>query len=494
MGNMISRAKNIVESSEHSTTYATNGDISLNAANQVKLRSTDKVVYDKYQAPEKKHKELKKFMIHFRRPASYKGEYGFDWLRDEYIHSIYLVMQGNSGAMKPLSNDVEATKKEYLKDVKNPIKPYGKDYYPAWLSLFPHTTAQQFKYGSDMNKNGVQLDLELEEIEEVISDGTQIILESKNPHLKVSPAQINIGALIGAGKKKKYFDGQKIGYYTLKGAVNIVNNGAPLKQHEEIKIFAKLGDKKEEVGKLMVYNNHVIPKLEIVLVRVNTKKETSGNIKKQLVKDAEYQFKHASFNQALIRAEVKTDTDFNVYDLPEKDPEVTYFWDRTLMASVAEKYQDQLLQSIIRLYEKYGKHKPVGGSIDGDANKRTYMFLTDLEASALAGLTSTRAGDIVNEFQWGNSYMIFLSGLSSRRTLIHEAGHSLGLQHTFSTGDPLEGLTPPPYTLYKGYTDNIMDYTWQEGNNDNPFKEHMYAFFKFQWDIMRKDRSLILNY
>ena len=37
---------------------------------------------------------LRKFTIHFRRPAKlkqkkgappYKGEYGFDWLRDEYI-------------------------------------------------------------------------------------------------------------------------------------------------------------------------------------------------------------------------------------------------------------------------------------------------------------------------------------------------------------------------------------------------------------------------
>ncbi|KES14527.1 hypothetical protein GASC598B02_003200, partial [Gilliamella apicola SCGC AB-598-B02] len=37
---------------------------------------------------------LQRFTIHFRRPAKlkqnknapYKGEYGFDWLRDEYIY------------------------------------------------------------------------------------------------------------------------------------------------------------------------------------------------------------------------------------------------------------------------------------------------------------------------------------------------------------------------------------------------------------------------
>ena len=39
---------------------------------------------------------LRKFTIHFRRPDtlkeksnySYRGEYGFDWLRDEYIYPI----------------------------------------------------------------------------------------------------------------------------------------------------------------------------------------------------------------------------------------------------------------------------------------------------------------------------------------------------------------------------------------------------------------------
>ena len=56
----------------------------------------------------------------------------------------------------------------------------------------------------------------------------------------------------------------------------------------------------------------------------------------------------------------------------------------------------------------------------------------------------------------------------------------------------------------KGYTDNYMDYTWQRGENDsrggffstgdNTYKGKMYSFFKWQWDIMRRDRSLTFNY
>ncbi|SEW55904.1 zinc metalloprotease [Chitinophaga arvensicola] len=499
MGNMISIAKNIVENSETSTTYATNGDISLQAASQVKLRSTDKIIYDKYQAPEKKEKELKQFLVHFRRPAGYKGEYGFDWLRDDYIYAINYVELDNNGApcqsVVPLANDVAAVKNEYTKEVKSPIKPYGKDYYPAWLSLFPHTTAQQFKHGSSMNKNGAQLDLELEEIEDVISDGTEIIFESKNPNLKVTPQKINIAALMGSGKQTRYRPGgQPVKFYLLKGGINVVNTDAPLQQHEEIKVYAKLGDKKEEVGKLMVYNNHIIPKMELVLVKVGTQANSVSTIDQQLIKDLEYQFKRSSFNQALIRAEIKADTTFETGVLPLTDTGVTNFWNNVLGGS-GRFNTDQFLKDVIALYEKYGQHKPAGGRINADANKRTYIFLTDLPASYLQGLAAGE-GDIMKEFVWGNAYVVFLSGLKNRRTLLHEAGHSLGLQHTFSAGEPLVGLKPPPYTLYQGYTDNIMDYTWQLNRNPNPYdsNDSMRSFFKFQWDIMRQDRSLILNY
>ncbi|MBS0026511.1 hypothetical protein ACTJJ0_02845 [Chitinophaga sp. 22321] len=499
MGNMISIAKTIVENSEQSTIYATDGDLSLNAASLVKLKSTDKIIYDKYKAPEKKEKQLKKFLVHFRRPAGYMGEYGFDWIRDEYIHALYFIERDNNShacmSTLPLASDVAAVKATYLKDVKNPVKPYGKDYYPAWLSIFPHTNSRQFKHGSDMNKNGAQLDLELEEIEEVVSDGTTLIFESKNPHLKITPQEINIAALMGSGKQTRFLpNGVKVKYYTLKGAVNVVNKDAPLQNHEEIKVFAKLGDKKEEVGKLMVYLNNVIPKMELALVKVSHQGSSITTIDQQHVKDFEYQFKRNSFNQALIRAELKTDTSFDISTLPLIDKDVTSCLDN--LYSVKKVFDPhQYLQDVIRLYEKYGEHKPTGGSIDGDANKRTYIFLSDIGAGNLYGTTSGQ-GDLANEFEWGNAYMIFQKGLGDRATLLHEAGHSLGLQHTFSAGDPLSGLPAPPYTFFQGHTDNIMDYTWQTNGNRNPFvaKDNLRSFFKFQWDIMRKDRSLILNY
>lgn len=86
-----------------------------------------------------------------------------------------------------------------------------------------------------------------------------------------------------------------------------------------------------------------------------------------------------------------------------------------------------------------------------------------------------------------------------KRTVIHECGHSLSLPHVFQ-----EGSYAGKHTFYHGYTDNYMDYTWQRGPNNasgrktssgrNVHEGNMYSFFKWQWDTLRTDRSLIFSY
>lgn len=95
------------------------------------------------------------------------------------------------------------------------------------------------------------------------------------------------------------------------------------------------------------------------------------------------------------------------------------------------------------------------------------------------------------------SYVIFATALQSKRTVIHE-GNSFSLTHAFQ-----EGIHNSPHIFYNGYTDNYMDYTWQAGtfrngklysSGANMYKDKMFSFFKWQWDIMRADRSLIFKY
>ncbi|MBE0443559.1 zinc-dependent metalloprotease [Psychrobacter sp. FME13] len=76
-------------------------------------------------------------------------------------------------------------------------------------------------------------------------------------------------------------------------------------------------------------------------------------------------------------------------------------------------------------------------------------------------------------------------------TTIHELGHTLGLPHTFETSSSAK------HQFYQGYTDNIMDYNDKldpSGINQdiqlNEFYENNLASFKWQWDIIRNDRSI----
>ncbi|WP_018628152.1 hypothetical protein [Niabella aurantiaca] len=489
MGDIIFKAKRIQENANDVTWIAHDGNTSLGAKGLV-CKNGDQGEQLLRGAPpareQQQSKVLKKFLVHFRRPDDYEGAYGFDWLREEYIFPLVTVTHDNNGAvipgsMHPLCKDVPKLKQEYLRDVKNPIAPYGVRYYPAWLSLFPHTTTQQFPHGSTMHKNGVSLDLQFDELEPMIDDGTEIILESCHEGIEVTPSKFSVAEVIASGKKRRLINPNYVNYYTLKKKVNIKCT-KPLGAHEEIKVYAKLEGRKEEVGKLMIYKNNVIPKAEIVVVNVITSPTQKGALRN----DYQHLFKNQSFNQALIRAEVKVDTEFdltaltghadaNNFLIATQNPNTTY-------AQIRDGFRD--------LYDKYGKYKATGG-IDGNINKRTYLFFTTLSAGNTLGVCS-----LANNV-WGNMYVVFHSGLLHDHTIVHECGHSLSLPHVFQEGSLAK------HTFYHGYTDNYMDYTWMAGiyrngqlysSGPNKYNGKMYAFYKWQWDIMRGDRSLIFNY
>lgn len=443
-------------------------------------------------APEVTSSDLKKFIVHFRRPSDYQGKYGFDWLRDEYIHPIVTVTNDNNGdsinTPTPLCKNVEDLKTEY-RDTS--INPYGKHYYPAWLSIFPNTTTAQFPHGSSMHRNGIKLDIEIEEIEELEQDDTELFFESNNKYLTITPNKLPLKNLLNS-KKSKDLSGKTVNFYSASKIVNIKCSGGTLNSHTDIKVFAKNGNSpKIEVGKLKVYKNNVIPKAEFVVVNVVTDDNEPGA---KLKEDYQYIFKNQSFNQALIRAEVKVDTIFNITKI--KSEEAFIFLQNK------ERYTAKdLLENIKSLYQKYGKYGDVKDGLDSDNTKRTFLFYTSLSANKVRGIASLD----YESYKWGNSLLILNSGLKNQRTIVHEAGHSLSLAHVFQEG----ALTD--YTFYHGYTDNYMDYDWQMGNliytvkngrrsltptssGSNIYSGKMYSFFKWQWDILRKDRSLTVNY
>lgn len=132
--------------------------------------------------------------------------------------------------------------------------------------------------------------------------------------------------------------------------VNIKCTGGVLNKHEEIKVFAKLDQEKVEVGKLMVYKNNVIPKAEIVAINVITHSVPNA----QLRNDYQYLFKNQSFNQALIRAEVKVDTHFDISKLPANDVDVINFKNNYInsQANIGTAKSSSFKKDLIKLYEE----------------------------------------------------------------------------------------------------------------------------------------------
>ena len=480
------------EEAEEVIIEATNGDLELVSQKKVIMQGlgnnsdTQETEEQSSSVSGGNHQtQLKKFLVHFRRPKDYRGEYGFDWLREEYIYPLVTVTNDNDGSpinrKVTLCKGVDSLKENYREDVVNPINPYGKEYFPAWLSIFPFTTNEQFPHGSRMHKNGVFLDLQIDEIDTIVPDGTEIIFETGSPYLEITPNKIPISEVLSTKKRSRRVGGNLINFYYLPKKINIKCKDQPLKRHKDIKVFAKLKGESKEIGKLMVYKNDVIPKAELVVVNVIT----NNNNKAKLYEGYQFLLKRQAFNQALIRAEVKIDTEFNLNNL-RHNSDVNVFLNnyRSLRA-------DQILDWITKLYEKYGKYGKVPGGINSNNTRKTFLFFTSLTAGNTLGITH------LEHNLWGNVFTIFHSGLLDEHTIVHECAHSLSLPHIFD-----DDLSQFPF--YWGYTDNYMDYTWQRGENDsrggffstgdNTYKGKMYSFFKWQWDIMRRDRSLTFNY
>ncbi|QYN45005.1 hypothetical protein GYM75_09205 [Gilliamella sp. ESL0441] len=502
---------------------------------------------------------LKKFTIHFRRPATikqknnapYQGQYGFDWLRDEYIYPIEFVdlkedQFRNLIYIKkytPLCQQPYFLKKEYLKDVKNPIKPYNKDYYPAWLAIYACNI--EGNANSSMHNKGVDLNLQLDEIDSINDDGTEIILKPGKSCLKVNPTQIPISKFIAQGKKTRILDQyskEKVNYYEIENAVNVICQGGTLDTHEEIKVFAKLGDTEIEVGKLMVYQNNIIPKLKINLVSVILEKDEKGNkIRPDYVKSINSLLSNKTFNQALIKPEITSIEEFDMLKFSEENPQnskLKSFLDnvknKALMSKKVSKNKSPDKYVFFRIIHYYKVYKEILNSFnEKQSNPQnhivTLFFVTVNPLNGrIGGLTIkdfkeiNHKGIIIEEKMLYHGYSIyFQNSLKDNCTIQHELGHSLTLHHIFE-----KQVSSPPITerlfnqfelnnfniysevtndfvFYQGYTENIMDYSFKRvsikieknyvlsNSDDNKYRGNRYSFFKWQWDLMRNSPVLV---
>ena len=205
--------------------------------------------------------------------------------------------------------------------------------------------------------------------------------------------------------------------------------------------------------------------------------------------DYEKFLKTSSLNQALIQVAIEKDFEFDLRKYRTQDIDVNIFINR-----VENNQTVNFLDNFYNFFYKYNKNNVLKNNkgaivkIGNENINKTYIFLTTMQQGTARGVGSQ-----------SNLILFGLAESDFNDILVHELGHTLGLSHTFETSDSFDntniGKKVETFEFLQGYTANFMDYKIAKSlnminqtliNENIKFK----YFLKFQWDIMRKDKSL----
>lgn len=246
----------------------------------------------------------RKFLVHFRKPPidnpwNFTGggvqNFGFDWLRDEYIYDIVSVLENNNEPTRLYRGDIDKLKKEYTHlwfddpqpvEVLSRIKTCGVDeYIPSWLAVFAekhkpkgvtHTYAKLYL---QIDQEAVDMDRPLTKDGTVLiftpsDDGVEIYFRDKPKNKPRSkPRSKNILEMpleifLEKGQLTRPLGRDtSIKYYADPTKQLTIKVKTPSDKVRHILVTAKHGNHSRDVGVLLIYPNHEIPTAHIQAVQ-----------------------------------------------------------------------------------------------------------------------------------------------------------------------------------------------------------------------------------
>ncbi|ASF42456.1 hypothetical protein [Capnocytophaga endodontalis] len=357
------------------------------------------------------------YLIHFRRPEDYYGEFGFDWMRDNYHDNTVI------------DSDYEKLKKEYYDCEKNEKVELSKnkEYFVPWLSIFPEQEKSELK-------QKVKLKIEVEKLNNYqIQDDDYIEIPSKagvifNPN-KIKVSEINKNTTIEVICKE------------------------PLER--DICITA-IDKNNIEVGKLNIIKNNGNYHLPIQLVKIITNKgnkgdneEASRKLSPSNIEILKKELQNKYYNQPLIHLKF----------LPIK--EVVIDIDEFKKKGVLSFHQDEMGEiSIVRALKNF----------DEEVFNKYFKGFKGI----VILLSAINENDITEGhakvFPLDTHYVFIIpTSLTNSLTIAHELGHVLGLFHSSFQGKENEKNIKETLNKYKNNPPKEINY----GGRIYPIKQFL---------------------
>ena len=434
--------------------------------------------------------------IYFRPTNTYKGEFGFDWLRNGDVDFNGMLFPGHNQSINDYKNIIAGgfgiaagvtttEKQEAYRKLETeysfiPINGKTEHYHYHWLSLFSEKAAT--KINSDIQhpagtevKSEATLNVVIklndltnkpERILFLIKDPKRLTVTSSNPADPYLPNTLICSSVNSTDK-------EILGTITIKCLKDLSKNTA-------IEAYAMKGDDPPLLaGVLMVNKNDfsVRKKQDVVVVYMLTRidggtPKNGSDIVKPHHFPSLYYFLHQNLLYGSIettRLDVMADIRFrlpsSLSGIEATHPDAGKYVSSYTIGSGASMISgfglDAAEQAQIYLTQKLpSEHR----------NKvRNFVFNEELSEAPVAG------------FSWNGSKVVFImkEGKDSHQVCAHETGHSLGLGHSFiNARDGIE-KSKKYYFESDDRTDNFLSY-----NQQNTTRK---STWYWQWQIVNKE-------